>query len=294
MKWLKELRVLDLFMIFLGSLIFAWSLTNINIPNKLADGGVSGIALIFKALFNVDPGLSVLMINIPLFVIGYRFLGLKSLIYTFWGIITFSGALSFWGMFKMAPDLHHDQLIAAILSGILGGFGSGIIYHFGGTTGGTDVVARIMEDKVGISMGRSLFVLDVIVLLCSLVYINIVQMMYTIIYSFVFMQLVNYTQQGAYSGKVFMIFTNKTNEMANQIMNDLGRGTTIIKAVGGYTHNSQNIVYVVVDPSEMNDVRDIINKIDRKAFVSIYDAQEQIGEGFTFDRRRRSIFKVGA
>lgn len=118
-------------------------------------------------------------------------------------------------------------------------------------------------------------------------------MMYTIIYSFVFMELVNFTEQGSYTGKVFMIFTDKTEEMVNEIMNSLGRGATIIKAIGGYTGKPQNIVYVVVDPSEMNDVREIINKIDRKSFVSIYNAQEQIGEGFTFNRPHRSIFKVG-
>lgn len=294
MKLLKKIKIIDLIMILIGSLIFAWSIININIPNKLADGGVSGIALILRALFGIDTGFSVLLINIPLFIIGYQFLGIKSLIYTFWGIITFSASLSFWGQFKMAPNLHNDQLIAALLAGVLGGLGSGIIYHFGGTTGGTDVVARIFEDKAGVPMGRSLFILDIVVLACSLVYINIVQMMYTIIYSFVFTKLINFTEQVSYSSKVFMIFTNKTNAMVNEIMDDLGRGATIINAVGGYSGRPQDILYVVVDSSEVNDVREIINKIDRKAFVSIYNAQEQIGEGFSFNRPRKSIFKIGA
>lgn len=291
MKWLKQIKILDLVMILIGSLIFGWSLINISIPNKLADGGISGIALILRALFGIDTGLSVFLINIPLFFIGYRFLGIKSLIYTLWGIITFSGSLSFWGQFKMAPNLHHDQLIAALLAGVIGGCGTGIIYHFGGTTGGTDVVARIFEDKAGIPMGRSLFILDICVLTCSLVYINIVQMMYTLIYSFVFAEIINYTEQGGYSGKVFMIFTNKSDAMVNEIMANLGRGATIINAIGGYTRNPQDIVYVVVDSNEMNELRSIINQIDSRAFVSIYNAQEQIGEGFSFDRPRRRIFK---
>ncbi len=284
---LERITIKDIIMIALGTGIYAWGLININIPNELAEGGISGITLILRALFNWNPAYTNLILNIPLIIIGYRILGRRSLIYTLWGIATLSFWLYVWQAFPTPPALHHDMLISGLLAGLLAGFGLGLVFRFGGTSGGTDVVARILEQKFGIQIGRSMFILDAMVLLLSLVYVDLVNMMYTLIASFVFAQVVGVVQQGSYTARSFMIFTDYPEEISHAIMDQLERGTSLIKSEGGYSHREQRIVYAVVDPSEVNTVQHIIEEIDAKAFVSIFTAQEQLGEGFSYLRPKK-------
>lgn len=288
---LSRISVKDILMISIGTGFYGWSLININIPNQLAEGGLSGITLILLALFNWNPAYSNLILNIPLLLIGYRVLGRRSLIYTIWGILTLSFWLFLWQRIPMPPALHHDMLIAGLLAGIISGIGLGIVFRFGGTSGGTDVIARIIEQKVGIQIGRTMFALDAVVLLMSLIYIDVIHMMYTLIASFVFAQVVGLTQQGAYTARSFMIFTDYPEEISHAIMDELERGTSLLKSEGGYSHREQRVVYAVVDPSEVNTVQHIVQEIDPKAFVSIFTAQEQLGEGFSYLRpKKRFIF----
>jgi len=289
----EKIRFRDFVVFTIGTAMYGWGLVNINIPNHLAEGGLSGITLILRALFGVNPALSTIILNIPLLLLGLRLLGRRALIYTLYGIGGLSFWLWFWQLHPMNLNLHHDLLISALLAGIFGGLGSGLIYRFGGTTGGTDVIARILEQKLNIPMGRTLFALDVVVLAASLVYINVVEMMYTVIAAFVFSQLVNFTEQGSYAARAFLIFTSKPEDISHAIMTELERGTSLLHAEGGYTHNNQKVVYAVVDPSEMNVVRRIIADIDPQAFVTIMDTQETLGEGFTYGqptKKRRLSF----
>jgi len=286
---LARISIKDIIMIMIGTGFYGWSLININITNQLAEGGLSGITLILLALFNWNPAYTNLILNIPLLIIGYRVLGRRSLIYTIWGIISLSFWLYVWQKFPMPPALHHDMLIAGLLAGIMSGIGLGVVFRFGGTSGGTDVIARIMEQKLGIQIGRTMFALDVVVLLMSLIYIDVIHMMYTLIASFVFAQVVGLTQQGAYTARSFMIFTDYPEEISHAIMHELERGTSFLKSEGGYSHRDQRVVYAVVDPSEVSTVQHIIQEIDPKAFVSIFTAQEQLGEGFSYLRPKKKF-----
>ncbi len=287
---LERISVKDIIMIAIGTGCYGWGLINVNIPNRLAEGGLSGITLILRALLNWNPAYTNLILNIPLLVLGYHILGRRTLIYTIWGISSLSIWLYIWQAFPTPPALHHDMLIAGLIAGILAGIGLGIVFRFGGTSGGTDVVARIMEQKFGIQIGRTMFALDAVVLLLSLVYIDIVHMMYTLIASFVFSQVVGLTQQGAYTARSFMIFTDYPEEISHAIMDELERGTSLLKSEGGYSHREQRVVYAVVDPSEVNTVQHIIETIDPKAFVSIFTAQEQLGEGFSYLRTKKKFY----
>lgn len=287
---LERISIKDVIMIAIGTGLYGWGLINVNIPNRLAEGGISGITLILKALFNWNPAYTTFILNIPLLFIGYRILGRRALIYTIWGITSLSIWLYIWQVFPTPPALNQDMLIAGLIAGIVAGAGLGIVFRFGGTSGGTDVVARIMEQKFGIQIGRTMFALDAVVLLLSLAYIDIVHMMYTLIASFVFTQVLALTQQGAYTARSFMIFTDHPEEISHAIMAELERGTSLLKSEGGYSHREQRVVYAVVDPSEVNTVQHIIEEIDPKAFVSIFTAQEQLGEGFSYLRPKKKYF----
>ena len=285
----ESIRLIDLLMIGIGCATMAFSLVFFNIANNLADGGISGITLIFRALFHLDPAYSTILINAPLLLIGYRFLGRQSLIYTIYGTAMLALFLWIWQRVPFAIDLHHDLLLASLAAGLTGGLGAGLLYRYGGTTGGTDIVARIMERFYGVPMGQTLLWLDVVILLISLVYIDIQHMAYTLIYSYVFARLVNFTQEGAYAARGIIIVSDQYQEITDSIMDELQRGVSLVSGEGGYSHKPRQMIYVVVAPSELHRLRQIIARHDSKAFVSVINVNEALGEGFSFARPKKNF-----
>lgn len=285
----EKIRVLDIIMFTIGTAIYALGLVNVNIPNQLAEGGVAGITLIIRALTGFNPAYSTLLLNIPLVLIGWRVLGRKSLIYTLYGIFSLSFWIWAWQKMPFNLNLDHDMFISGIIAGLLAGAGCGIVYKFGGSTGGSDVIARIFEKKYGIPMGKSLLALDITVLLSSLVYIDIRQMMYTLLASYVFSRIVTITQEGAYAARGVLIMTDKPEEIVSAVYNEMNRGASYFKTEGSYTREPRLTVYVVVSPSELHQLRQLITRIDQRAFTTILDVQETLGEGFTYNRPRKPL-----
>lgn len=285
----EKIRPLDLIMFTIGTAIYAWGLVNINIPNRLAEGGVTGITLILRALTGFDPAIATLVLNIPLVLIGWRILGRKSLVYTLYGIFALSFWIYIWQTFPFQLNLHHDMFISGIIAGIIAGAGLGIVYRFGGTTGGTDVIARIFEKKYGIPMGKSLLLLDITVMLVSLVYIDILHMMYTILASYVYSRIVTITQEGAYAARGVLIMTDKPAEIVSAVYSEMNRGASYFNTEGSYTREPRLTVYVVVSPSELHQLRQLIARIDQRAFTTILNVQETLGEGFTYNRPRKPL-----
>ncbi|MGJ3946689.1 YitT family protein [Levilactobacillus brevis] len=278
----ESIRFIDLLMIGIGCAMFAFGLVFFNIANHLADGGISGITLIFRALFHIDPAYSTILINVPLIIIGWRFLGRQSLIYTIYGTGMLSLCLWVWQRIPLTIALHGDLLLSALGAGIIGGFGSGLLYRYGGTTGGTDIIARIFERFRGVPMGRTLLYLDVVVLLISLVYIDIQHMAYTLIYSYVFARIVNFTQEGAYAARGVIVVSENYQQITDEIMTELERGVSLINGEGGFSHQERKMIYVVVAPSELYRLRQIIQRNDSRAFISVINVNEALGEGFSF------------
>src|SRR5699024_6451773 len=127
-------------MISFGALFYGFGLVAVNIKNNLAEGGITGITLLFRAWWGIDPAYTTILLNIPLIILGYRFLGRRGLLFTIYGTLALSVSLWIWQRvaWTQTIDLHHDLFIAGVMAGIFGGFGSGMIYRFGGTTGGSD------------------------------------------------------------------------------------------------------------------------------------------------------------
>ena len=261
----NKVRLLDLLMITIGCGIYALGFVKINIANRLAEGGVTGISLIIYHLFHVDPSISTFCINIPLIVIGYRLLGRRALIYTVYGTIWLSVWIWIWQRVPFTLDIQHDLFIS-----------------------GSDVVARMFERHRGVPMGRSLLICDAIVLTASLSYIDIRKMMYTLLASYVFSKVVNFTQAGSYPAQGFIIISTQTEEISNQIMWQLERGVTLLKSEGAYSHQPGQAVYCVVASEEVVTLKRLINDIDPHAFITTFDIASVEGEGFTYDLPNRS------
>ena len=287
----KKLVLRDLVLIFLGTGMYAFGLVYFNMANDLAEGGVTGITLILRSLFHIDPALSTLFINIPLILIGGKILGKRSFFYTILGTLSLSFFLFVWQRVPLSINVDHDLLIAALLAGLMGGLGSGFVYRVGGTTGGADIIARIVERKFGVSMGRTLLGFDVMVLLLSLTYIDLKHMMYTLIVSYMFSHIVDFVQDGAYKARGVLIISEKTEQMGAAIMDELERGISYLNGEGGYSKEDKKILYAVVSPVELVSVKQIVEAIDPKAFISIINVHEAIGEGFTYKKPARFFAK---
>ncbi|MFC4771338.1 YitT family protein [Enterococcus hermanniensis] len=285
-------RAKEISFIIFGTAIYAFGLVYLNIANDLAEGGVTGITLIIRALFGIDPAYTTLIINIPLILIGGKILGKRSFYYTILGTVSLSVFLWIWQRVTIEINLDHDLFIVSILAGLVAGFGSGLVYRNGGTTGGADVVARILEQKFGFTMGKSLLFFDIIVLICSLTYLDLKRMMYTLIVSFVFSKVVDVLASGGYAAKGVMIISNESNVIAELLMSHLERGVTYLHGEGGFSSELKRIVYIVVSPQEINEVKKIVHSIDEKAFISITNVHDVDGEGFTYLKPQRRRFKL--
>lgn len=285
---IKTLR--DFIVMVIGTAIFAFAIVYLNIPNDLAEGGITGITLILRALFGINPALSTLILNIPLIFIGRKYLGVRTFYYTIVGTLALSFWLAVWQKIPIVIDLEHDILIAALLGGVITGIGSGLVYRVGGTTGGSDILARILEKYFGISVGRSLLIFDSLVLVASLSYIDLNKMMYTLIFAYVFSRVIDSVLDGGYSAKGLLIMSEKNEEIAPMLMEELDRGITFLNGEGGFSQADKRIIYIVLTPREISQAKEVIHEFDKNAFISVINVHEVLGEGFSYKRKKKKLF----
>jgi len=269
--------LLQILMITIGAAIMGFGINAFNIANNLAEGGVAGVAVVLKLGLGLNPGLTLLVINVPLLIWGYKELESRSLCYTIYGVLVL--ALFLWGFESYQLPLD-DILLAALFAGVSLGVGLGLVLRAGGTTGGVDIIARIFNKWFGWSFGSVMLGADVIVLCGSLVFLQLEQVMYTVVAVFVGARVVDVVLQGAYRGKAVIAISNKYDEISTAIMHEIDRGVTILNGEGAYTHEKRNVLYVVCSRSQIVRVKRIISRIDQNAFVTVSDIHEVIGQGF--------------
>lgn len=265
--------------ILVGAAIMGFGINYFNIANNLSEGGVTGLSIILKLAFNIDPGLTNLVVNIPLLIIGWRVLGRSSFFYTIYGTLTLSFFLTAFGKYRF--PLKDDLFLASLFAGLLVGIGLGIILRFNGTTGGVDILARILAKYKGWAVGKTIFAADVIVIAGSLFYLDIKQAMYTLVAVYVATRIIDFVQEGANLAKAAFIISSHSTEIASKIITDLERGATILNGRGGFTGKDSEVLYVVVGRRQMMALKNLIEEIDPKAFVAFTEVHEVMGEGFS-------------
>lgn len=278
----KKALVLDFFIIIIGSALYAISVNAFTAPNNIAPGGITGIATLLNFLFNTPIGLFTFIFNLPLVIwaiveIGYK-LVLKSAI----GIITTSICID--ALSIVIPAYNGDPILVAIFGGLLQGVGLGLVFTRGATTGGTDIVANILSRrKKHLSIGKLMLMLDgCIIVISAFVYHSLESAMYACIVVFVAAKIIDSILYGvdAGTGKMFFVFTDKSEEIADTIFDELNRGVTFLMSKGAYTGQEKNIVFCAVRRFEVHKIQEIIKKVDSEAFVIVGDAGEITGEGF--------------
>lgn len=278
-------RVKELFLIAIGVAIYTFGFVNFNMANKLAEGGVAGITLILHAHFGINPAYSSLLFNLPLFILGARIFGRRSLALTIYGTVLMSSFIWIWQKMPIALGLEHDMMLVAVVAGLFSGIGSGIVFRYGATTGGTDIIGRIAEEKFGAKLGQTLLLVDTLVLLASLTYVDLKHMLYTLVASFVFSQMISVVQNGGYTIRGMIIITKQSEAAAQAILTEINRGVTYLKGQGAYSGNEYNIMYVTLNPSEVREVKRILAELDPDAFISIIDVDEVISSDFKIRRK---------
>ena len=278
-------KIYPILTILLGAAIYAFGLTYFVVPHHLFEGGATGITLITFYLFKIPVSLMNLLINIPLFILAWKIFGAKSLYSSLLGTLALSAWLAFFERIPLHIDLQGDLLITALIAGILLGIGLGIIFNAGGTTGGTDILARIINKYTHISMGKLLFILDFcILMLILLIFKDLRLVSYTLLFDFIVSRVIDLIGEGGYAGKGFMIITKRPDHLAKAINDNLGRGVTFISGQGYYSQKDLKIIYCIVGRNEIVKMKEMIHRIDPQAFITITEAHEILGEGFTFEK----------
>ncbi|AVQ25395.1 YitT family protein [Fusobacterium periodonticum] len=265
----------------LACMVMAFNTSYFFIGNKLAQGGVSGLSLIIHYLSNIDMSYLYFALNIPLIILAYIFLGKNFLLKTLFATFVLSVFLKIFASFSEPLE---DILLAAIFGGAINGIAIGIVFYAGGSTGGIDIIAKIINKYTGIPISRILLTTDFIVLSMVAVIFGKVIFMYTLISLVISSKMIDIIQVGIYSAKGVTIITTKEDEIRKRIMEDTGRGITLIDARGGYTQKEVGMLYCVVGQYQLIKVKTIVKEVDPSAFMIVADVHEVIGNGFLVNK----------
>ncbi|HHY06238.1 MAG TPA: YitT family protein [Clostridia bacterium] len=263
--------------ITLGSFIFAFGLNYFIIANGLAEGGFTGIALIIHYLTGWSVGAILITLNIPLFFIGWQLWGKDFVLKTLLGVFAVSFAVDLTTGLSFKTQ---DLLLGALYGGVLSGVGIGIILRSGATTGGVDIIARLIHERTGINMGKVYFSFDFAIIFIVAFFFGLEKALYTLVALYIFSRIIDRLLEGGNEARAVTIISSVNQVIVQAIINELERGATILKGSGAYTGKEKNILYVVISKQQLLHLKKIIRQIDPRAFIIVSNVYEVLGEGF--------------
>ncbi|MFP4021363.1 MAG: YitT family protein [Halanaerobium sp.] len=276
---MKKRIFIDYLGITAGSFLIALALTVFLVPNRIAAGGVSGLATVIYYITSFPIGITMLIINIPLFLAGLKIMGISFGMRTIYGIISLSVFTDLLQPHMTA--LTDDLLLASIYGGVVGGIGLGIVFRSRGTTGGTDMIASLINYFTGITVGEGLLIADGVVVALAGIFFNLEVALYAAVTIFITSQTIDVVQEGLNFKKGVLIISDKAEQINQMVVDDLNRGITEFEAKGGYTGNRKQVLLCVISRSEISELKKAVAEIDKDAFVIISNVHEVLGEGFT-------------
>jgi uncharacterized membrane-anchored protein YitT (DUF2179 family) len=269
----------ELFGVTVGSFITALGLAAFLIPNKIAAGGVSGLATVLYYVFGFPVGFTMFIINIPLLILCIKELGMRFGIKSIFGTFVISVFVDFLAAVIKKPWTA-DPLLAAIYGGVAAGLGLGIVFRFKGTTGGTDLAAALVNKFFKISLGYSLLTIDALVIVLAGVVFNIELALYALIAVFVTGRMIDLVQEGVSYAKAAVIISERYAEISRELLEKMNRGVTAFQSRGAYTSKQRDVLLCVVAQSEVTTLKSIVYQVDPEAFVIVANVHEVLGEGF--------------
>ena len=264
----------NLVLMTLGSLLCAVAVNGILIPHQFFGAGFTGISLVIHYLAPSLP-IAVLyfILNVPLFALGWMYVGRRFFLYSIAGMLIFSGALAFTHVSLPV----YDKLLSALLAGIIMGMGSGIILRSLGSGGGLDILSVILMKRFSIRLGTSILTFNAFVLAAGAILFSLEMALYTLVFLFGSSYMVNLVVTGLSQRKAVFIISPQWEEISREIMEKIQRGVTIIGGRGGYTGREEQILYTVITFRELSRLKQLISVIDPDAFVVVTDTLEVMG-----------------
>jgi uncharacterized membrane-anchored protein YitT (DUF2179 family) len=282
---LKSRPVRDYALMTLGICVAAWAIDAFLIPNKIAAGGVSGLAtIIYYVLkdsfgFKLTVGIQMLLMNGVLLLIAMRARGLSYVAKTVYGAVGLSVMIDVFARFTM-PLATDDLLLAALYGGAVSGLGMGMVFRAGGNTGGTDIVGQLLSRRLPFGVGQIMLVADAAVTAVAGIVFGPKLALYGAVAIFVGSATIDLVLEGIAVEKAVWIVSDSWQEIAAGITQDMGRGATKVEATGCWTGEPRGMLFVVVSRNELADLKSIVAAVDPSAMVTISNVHETIGEGF--------------
>ena len=264
----------NLFLLFVGSLICAVAVNGILIPQAFFGAGFTGVSIVIHYLVPSFPvGALYLLLNIPVFALGWMYVGRRFFLYSIVGTLFFTGFLA-W-IHLLVPV--HDRILSAILAGIITGIGSGITLRSLGSSGGLDILSVILLKRFSIRLGTTMLSLNSLILAAGAILFSLEAALYTMIFIFVSSYFLNLVVMGLSQRKAVFIISPQWEKISREIVERIDRGVTILQGKGGYTGNEMQILYTVIAFQELPRLKRLIRDIDPHVFVVVSDTLEVMG-----------------
>jgi uncharacterized membrane-anchored protein YitT (DUF2179 family) len=274
----KKSLTVRLLQFILGCFIVSLAYNIFIASNGLVPGGVGGIAVILNNLFGFDNSIVILIMNIFLLFLSYFLLGKDKTKASILGSILFPIFVRLTEYINVWLQIDTDQLLlSAIFGGIIFGFGAGLVFKAGFTTGGTDIINQIISKYCKISIGKSMLFSDGLIVISSGIFLGINNMMYSIVILYIISLISDRVVLGISDSKVFYIVTEKDEEIKEYILKYLGHGVTVFKAKGGYKTKNENVLMTVLPTKDYFKLKEGLKEIDKDAFFIVTDTYEVFG-----------------
>lgn len=289
-KVIKE-HFISACLVLLGTLIFSVAINAINVPNQLGEGGVTGLTLLLYYASGIPISWSYFILNMIVLIVGIKYLDKITIIYT---VLSFASMSLFLEYLKIPAFLPENSLITPIASGFLVGLGLGIVIKGRGTTAGSDIIALIINKYIGISIPIALLMIDVLIVIPLTYQIGLEKGILTIISLTVASKVMNIILEGFNPKYAIMVISERHDDIAREITTQIHRGVTVLKGYGYFSKHDKQILYVVVNRLQILPIQKIIYSLDDRAFVTISNVQQVLGEGFSFmdDSKNNEVIHI--
>lgn len=283
----KFKNILSWILMTLGAVLASYALECFLIPNNILDGGVTGISIILSKLTLLPISIFTVILNIPLIYIGYKNMGKEFLIRAIYSMIIYSFCLYF---FSHIESLTNNMLLATVYGGGLLGVGVGLVIRYGGCVDGTESIAIVISKKYPLSVGQIILVFNLFIYFIGGLMFGVDRALYSLLTYYITFKVIDYVSTGLDQGKAAMIITDNAEEITKEIYKRLGRTTTKIKGEG-LLSGEKTILYCVLTRIEIPELRKIAEDVDNKAFITISDIQEIIGNNIKSTKKIKIVSK---
>lgn len=271
----------DILYIIVGSLIIAYAFQTLLLPNNIISGGTSGLSIILHDVVGWNPAYIQYALNVPLLIMSWLLLGKEILLKSILGSL----------LFPFFVDLLHglepwtmDPLLGGLFGGVFTGIGVGLVYKAKGSTGGTNIIAQIMEKYLGMTMGEATLLSDGAIILVGFLVFDIEVIMYGLISLVVVSRFIDFTLIGNRAQKNVLIISDEPDAIRSEVLDNFERGVTRIDIRGGYNNDGKEMLMVVIQDREITALQEMILQLDDDAFVVVMSASEVMGRGFSLDK----------